>query len=168
MQQLIRSRATIRRHVPSGAGRGGIGVKWRPQGGLRQFEISDPGEIVHLERGGVNALSDGGARSSGCTSGSMKSSPDSRKHRQSQCLSIFVARKCHGANTYKGPVSEVMSPTRTYGNASERAAEKQRSRDADARAVETGEKTREQLRVENSHFHEIAHEPIQWDKMRRI
>lgn len=37
-------------------------------------------------------------------------------------------------------------------DASERAAEKQRSRDEDARALASGEKTREQLRSENSHF----------------
>jgi hypothetical protein len=59
-----------------------------------------------------------------------------------------------------------MSATSPYRSAADRAAEKQRSRDADARAVATGEKTREQLRLENSHFREIAHEPIQWDKMR--
>lgn len=35
---------------------------------------------------------------------------------------------------------------------SARAAEKQASRDADARALETGEKTREQLRQENNMF----------------
>ena len=60
-----------------------------------------------------------------------------------------------------------MSVTRVYLNAKERAAEKQRERDADARALAAGVKTREQLRLENSHFRDIAHEPIQWDKMRR-
>lgn len=47
----------------------------------------------------------------------------------------------------------------------ERAAEKQRSRDADAAALAAGEKTREQLREENSHFRDIAREPILWDEM---
>ena len=51
-------------------------------------------------------------------------------------------------------------------SASQRAAEKQRSRDEDARALASGEKTREQLRLENSHFRELAHEPIQWDGTR--
>lgn len=46
----------------------------------------------------------------------------------------------------------------------ERAAEKQRSREADARALATGTKTREDLRRENSHFRAFAHDPIQWDK----
>ncbi|HET8932796.1 MAG TPA: hypothetical protein VFN67_05115 [Polyangiales bacterium] len=50
-------------------------------------------------------------------------------------------------------------------SASARAAQKQRLRDADQRAVACGEVTREQLRLENSYFREIAHEPIQWDKM---
>lgn len=91
----------------------------------------------------------------------------SSKHLQSLHFAIFVARKCHGANTYGVLVSAVMSPTRTSQTASERAAEKQRSRDADVRAVARGEKSREQLRLENSHFREIAHEPIQWDQMQR-
>jgi hypothetical protein len=60
-----------------------------------------------------------------------------------------------------------MPASRAYPTAEDRAAEKQRSRDEDARAVAAGEKTREQLRVENSHFRDIAHEPIQWDEMRR-
>jgi hypothetical protein len=34
----------------------------------------------------------------------------------------------------------------------ERAREKQRSRDEDARALASGEKSREELRRENSHF----------------
>jgi hypothetical protein len=34
----------------------------------------------------------------------------------------------------------------------ERAREKQRSRDADARALASGEKTRDELRRENGHF----------------
>jgi hypothetical protein len=46
----------------------------------------------------------------------------------------------------------------------ERAAEKQRSRDADERAVASGVKSREDLRLENSHFREIAHKPILWNK----
>lgn len=46
-----------------------------------------------------------------------------------------------------------------------RAAEKQRSRDADAQALESGAKSPEALRRENSHFRHLAHEPIQWDKM---
>lgn len=49
----------------------------------------------------------------------------------------------------------------------ERAAEKQRSRDTDTAALRSGEKTRAQLRDENSHFRDIAHQPIQWDKMPR-
>lgn len=60
-----------------------------------------------------------------------------------------------------------MSTTRTYLSTSDRAAEKQRSRDEDVRAVASGSKTLEELRLENSHFREIAHEPIQWDQMRR-
>lgn len=60
-----------------------------------------------------------------------------------------------------------MSTRRPYADYDERAAEKQRSRDADAAALKSGEKTREQLREENSHFRNIAHQPIQWDKMRR-
>jgi hypothetical protein len=51
-------------------------------------------------------------------------------------------------------------------DSSERAAEKQRSRDEDARALASGAKSRKQLRLENSHFRLIAHEPIQWDKTR--
>jgi hypothetical protein len=61
-----------------------------------------------------------------------------------------------------------MSAPRTYVDATDRAAAKQRSRDEDALALASGEKTREQLRVENGHFRQIAHEPIQWHKMRRI
>jgi hypothetical protein len=49
-----------------------------------------------------------------------------------------------------------------------RASEKQRSRDADARALATGVKTREDLRRENSPFRALAHEPIQWDKTHLI
>ena len=37
-------------------------------------------------------------------------------------------------------------------NPNERAQEKQRSRDKDARALASGEKSREELRRENSHF----------------
>jgi hypothetical protein len=51
---------------------------------------------------------------------------------------------------------------------SDRAAEKQRSRDADARAVVTGSKSRDALHRENSHFRELAHEPIQWDKTQLV
>jgi len=51
-------------------------------------------------------------------------------------------------------------------DANERAAEKQRSRDDDARALASGAKSRDQLRLENSHFREFAHEPIQWEKTR--
>jgi hypothetical protein len=58
-----------------------------------------------------------------------------------------------------------MPPSRDKLSARERAAQKQRARDADERAIASGEKTREQLRLENSHFREVAHEPIQWDKM---
>jgi hypothetical protein len=61
-----------------------------------------------------------------------------------------------------------MSAPGTYVNATDRAAEKQRSRDDDTRALDAGEISREQLRLENSAFREIAHEPIQWDKLRRI
>jgi hypothetical protein len=50
----------------------------------------------------------------------------------------------------------------------ERAADKQRSRDADEHALATGEKTPAQLRLENSHFRVIAHEPIQWHKTKRL
>jgi hypothetical protein len=40
----------------------------------------------------------------------------------------------------------------TYFDPKVRAAEKQASRDEDARALASGEKTREQLRAENSAF----------------
>jgi hypothetical protein len=46
---------------------------------------------------------------------------------------------------------------------SARAAQKQQSRKADALALASGAKTREDLRRENSHFREIAHDSIQWD-----
>lgn len=46
----------------------------------------------------------------------------------------------------------------------ERAAQKQRSREQDAEDLASGRKTREQLRLENSHFRELAHEPILWDE----
>ena len=46
----------------------------------------------------------------------------------------------------------------------ERAAEKQASRDKDAADLASGAKTREQLREKNSHFRDVAHDPIQWDK----
>ena len=49
-----------------------------------------------------------------------------------------------------------------------RAAKKQRSRDEDQRALTTGVKTREDLRLENSHFRELAHDAIQWDKTRLV
>ncbi len=52
--------------------------------------------------------------------------------------------------------------------ASDRAAEKQSSREADARALATGAKSRDDLRRENSHFRELAHEPIQWDKTQLV
>lgn len=48
--------------------------------------------------------------------------------------------------------------------ADERAKQKQQSRDEDAEALASGKKTAEQLRLENSHFRHVAHEPIQWDK----
>jgi hypothetical protein len=50
----------------------------------------------------------------------------------------------------------------------ERAAEKQRSRDEDARALATGAKSRDDLRRENHHLRAIAHDPIQWDKTNLI
>lgn len=49
-------------------------------------------------------------------------------------------------------------------SSADRAAEKQRSRDADERAVASGAKSREDLRRENSHFREIARKPILWNK----
>jgi len=52
--------------------------------------------------------------------------------------------------------------------ASERAAFKERSRAEDAKALATGRKTPAQLRDENSPFRRIAHEPIQWDKNKRL
>jgi hypothetical protein len=53
-------------------------------------------------------------------------------------------------------------PRRT---AIERAAEKQRSREADAHALASGVKSQDELRNENSPFLEIAHEPIQWQRL---
>jgi len=50
----------------------------------------------------------------------------------------------------------------------ERAAQKQRSRDEDERALATGEKTREDLRIENGVFRALAHEPIQWHRTNLI
>ncbi len=49
-------------------------------------------------------------------------------------------------------------------SSADRAAEKQRSRDEDERAVTSGVKSPEDLRRENSHFREIAHKPILWNK----
>lgn len=46
----------------------------------------------------------------------------------------------------------------------DREAQKQASRDADAQALADGSKTREQLREENSHFRDVAHDPIDWDR----
>jgi hypothetical protein len=54
--------------------------------------------------------------------------------------------------------------TQPQKTAADRAAEKQRSRDADERAVASGVKSRDDLRRENSHFREIAHKPILWHK----
>jgi len=50
----------------------------------------------------------------------------------------------------------------------QRVAAKERSRAEDAAALASGQKTRERLRAENSHFRRIAHEPIQWDKTKRL
>jgi hypothetical protein len=51
-------------------------------------------------------------------------------------------------------------------SAQEREVAKQRTREADAHALATGAKSQDELRDENSHFREIAREPIQWHKTR--
>jgi hypothetical protein len=45
-----------------------------------------------------------------------------------------------------------------------RAAAKQQSREQDAKDLASGRKTSEQLRLENSHFRDLAREPILWDE----
>jgi hypothetical protein len=47
-----------------------------------------------------------------------------------------------------------------------RAAEKQRQRDEDARALATGLISAAALRRQTAVFREIAHEPIRWKKIR--
>lgn len=45
-----------------------------------------------------------------------------------------------------------------------RALQKHLSRLQDHHDLESGTKTPEQLRLDNSHFREVAHEPIEWEK----
>lgn len=50
----------------------------------------------------------------------------------------------------------------------QRSAEKASSRADDERALAAGEKSREQLRQENSHFAALAHSPISWGDVKRL
>lgn len=83
------------------------------------------------------------------------------------------ARKAYARNDFQGAIhwqgmaadAALQASDRSSQFDLERAAEKQRSRDADAQALASGTKTAEQLRIENSHFRDIAKEPIDWSKV---
>lgn len=46
-----------------------------------------------------------------------------------------------------------------------RQAEKEAARQQDEEDLRSGKITREQLRERNSHFRDVAHEPLDWDKI---